>query len=189
MTKWLDISALALAALLLAPRLARAESYFSDKTSVNFPAPACVVEPTDDDPDLPAKRLGCYTNFLVLSDVDGDQDLDILMANGGGYYVRDTAEESSLYLNDGSGAFSNATTALLGGVTSRLRQVAIADIDGDGDRDLYLPGGYGADADHLFIQTAPGVFDDQAAKREVGERRPEPDQTSAAAEPTLGSRR
>jgi MYXO-CTERM domain-containing protein len=102
---------------------------------------------------------------LVLSDVDGDQDLDILMANGGGYYVRDTAEESSLYLNDGSGAFSNATTALLGGVTSRLRQVAIADIDGDGDRDLYLPGGYGADADHLFIQTAPGVFDDQADAR------------------------
>ena len=150
---------------LLAPRVASAVSYFTDATESNFPAPACVVENTEDDPDYAAKRLGCYTNFLVISDVDGDNDLDVLMANGGGYYTRDVAEESSLYLNDGDGAFSNATNAVLGGVTSRLRQVAIADIDGDGDRDLYLPGGYGADADHLFVQTEPGAFEDQADAR------------------------
>lgn len=146
----------------LSQRPAAAASYFSDATESNFPAPACVVENTEDDPDYAAKRLGCYTNFLVVSDVDGDSDLDILMANGGGYYVPDVAEESSLYLNDGDGAFSNATNAVLGGVKSRLRQVAIADIDGDGDKDLYLPGGYGADTDHLFVQTAAGKFEDQA---------------------------
>jgi MYXO-CTERM domain-containing protein len=150
---------------LLAPSLASAAPFFDDATSVNFPAPACVVENTTDDPDYAAKRLGCYTNFLVISDVDGDDDLDILMANGGGYYVRDVAEESSLYLNDGTGAFSNATTALLGGVKSRLRQVAIADVDGDGRRDLYLPGGYGVDTDHLFIQSQPGIFADEADAR------------------------
>lgn len=150
---------------LLSPSAALAASYFSDATESHFPAPACVVPNTTDDPDYAAKRLGCYTNFLVLSDVDGDEDLDILMANGGGYYVRDVAEESSLYLNDGEGAFSNATNDVLGGVTSRLRQVAIADIDGDGDKDLYLPGGYGADTDHLFVQTAAGVFEDQADLR------------------------
>jgi MYXO-CTERM domain-containing protein len=156
------IASLALSLGLLVPSMAAAAPYFSDATESNFPAPACVVENTEDDPDYAAKRLGCYTNFLVLSDVDGDEDLDILMANGGGYYVRDVAEESSLYLNDGSGAFSNATNSVLGGVSSRLRQVAIADIDGDGDKDLYLPGGYGADTDHLFVQTAAGVFEDQA---------------------------
>ena len=156
---------LALSVGLLAPALASAAPYFDDKTAVNFPAPACVVENTKDDANYAAKRLGCYTNFLVISDVDGDDDLDILMANGGGYYVRDVAEESSLYLNDGTGSFSNKTTALLGGVTSRLRQVAIADVDGDGDRDLYLPGGYGADADQLFIQSEPGVFADEADAR------------------------
>lgn len=156
------LTSLGLAIGLLAPSSAWAASYFSDATSSNFPAPACIVENTEADPDYAAKRLGCYTNFLVISDVDGDEDLDILMANGGGYYVRDVAEESSLYLNDGEGAFSNATTAVLGGVSSRLRQVAIADIDGDGDKDLYLPGGYGADTDHLFVQTAAGVFEDQA---------------------------
>lgn len=162
--RWLYLAAALLWAC-LSPRAARAEAYFDDKTEAQFPAPACVVQATAADPDLPAKRLGCYTNFLVVSDIDGDDDLDILMANGGGYYVRDVAEESSLYINDGSGKFSNGTDALLGGVKSRLRQVAIADVDGDGDRDLYLPGGYGADADYLFIQTAPGVFDEQADAR------------------------
>lgn len=159
------LGVLALSMALLAPSLASAAPFFDDKTATNFPAPACVVENTEDDPSYAAKRLGCYTNFLVISDVDGDDDLDILMANGGGYYVRDVAEESSLYLNDGTGSFSNKTTALLGGVKSRLRQVAIADVDGDGDRDLYLPGGYGADTDHLFIQSAPGVFADEADAR------------------------
>lgn len=156
------LASLTVSLALLAPRPAGAASYFSDATESNFPAPACVVENTTEDPDYAAKRLGCYTNFLVISDVDGDEDLDILMANGGGYYVRDVPEESSLYLNDGDGAFSNATNAVLGGVSSRLRQVAIADIDGDGDKDLYLPGGYGADTDHLFVQKSAGVFEDQA---------------------------
>jgi MYXO-CTERM domain-containing protein len=159
------LSALALSLGLLAPSGAAAASYFSDATESNFPAPACVVENTEEDPDYAAKRLGCYTNFLVISDVEGDGDLDILMANGGGYYVQDVAEESSLYLNDGDGAFSNATNAVLAGVSSRLRQVAIADIDGDGDKDLYLPGGYGADTDYLFVQTAAGTFEDQADTR------------------------
>lgn len=156
---------LALSLGLLAPSRVSAASYFSDATESNFPAPACVVENTPQDPNRAAKRLGCYTNFLVISDIDGDADLDILMANGGGYYVRDIPEETSLYLNDGEGAFSNATNAVLGGVSSRLRQVAIADIDGDGDKDLYLPGGYGADADYLFVQTAPGEFEEQADLR------------------------
>jgi MYXO-CTERM domain-containing protein len=160
------LTSLALCLGVLAPTVASAAPYFTDATSSNFPAPACVVENNpDDEGDEAGKRLGCYTNFLVVSDVDGDDDLDILMANGGGYYEPDVAEESSLYLNDGDGAFSNGTKAVLGGVTSRLRQVAIADIDGDGDKDLYLPGGYGVDTDHLFIQTAKGVFADEADLR------------------------
>ncbi|MDF3071595.1 MAG: hypothetical protein K0R38_7196 [Polyangiaceae bacterium] len=159
------IGAVALSVLALLPRAALAQSFFEDQTELKFPAPGCVVEATEDDPDLPAKRLGCYTNFLVLSDLDADRDLDIVMANGGGYYVRDVAEETSVYVNDGEGLYTDASMSLLGGTKSRLRQVAIADVDGDGDKDLYLPGGYGADADQLFIQTAPAVFEDQADAR------------------------
>ncbi|HEY3252804.1 MAG TPA: VCBS repeat-containing protein, partial [Polyangiaceae bacterium] len=66
------------------------------------------------------------------------------------------------YLNDGKGAFRDATVTDFGDAKSRLRQVAIADVDGDGDLDLYQPGGYGLDNDKLFIQVAPATFVNQA---------------------------
>jgi len=140
--------------------------YFNNVTNVRFPAAPC------NDPDNPFK-LGCYTNFLVASDLDGDGDLDLVFANGGGYYVPDETnssnavvsgqESSVVYFNDGKGGFRDATMTDFGDAKSRLRQVAIADVDGDGDMDLYQPGGYGLDDDKLFIQTAPATFVNQAA--------------------------
>lgn len=149
---------------------ASSEPYFEDASTLSFPVSPC------NDPANPFK-LGCYTNFLVISDLDGDGDLDIVFANGGGYYTPDETDQSdppkpvsglepsTVYMNDGTGAFRDATVTSFGGAMSRLRQVAIADVDGDGDLDLYEPGGYGIDDDKLFIQTAPGVFVDQASMR------------------------
>ena len=65
----------------------------------------------------------------VLADVDGDQDLDLLV-NGLGFGTR-------LFLNDGIGHFTESTQHRLSkrlGATS----LALADIDGDGDLDLYV---------------------------------------------------
>ena len=65
----------------------------------------------------------------VLADVDGDRDLDLLV-NGIGVGTR-------LFLNDGSGRFTESTRHRLArrlGATS----MALADIDGDGDLDLYV---------------------------------------------------
>ncbi|HEX5660837.1 MAG TPA: FG-GAP-like repeat-containing protein [Polyangiales bacterium] len=131
-------------------------TYFEDTTELNFPTPPC-YDPADPESE------GCYTSFLVVSDLEGDGDMDIVFANGGGYYQVGTAEPSVVYLNDGKGGFRDATQTTFGGATSRLRQVAIADVDGDGDKDIYQPGGYGVDLDKLWIQTKPGIFEDKAA--------------------------
>ncbi len=65
-------------------------------------------------------------------DVDGDGDEDLLVAGG--------ADQSSrLFLNDGSGAFHDASDAWgLTGTTRAGMGVSFADWDDDGDPDLYL---------------------------------------------------
>ncbi len=75
--------------------------------------------------DLP----GNYTTGLALVDVDGDDDLDLLL-NGLGTGTR-------LFLNDGHGHFSEATeTGLVRAFGATT--CALADIDGDGLLDLYV---------------------------------------------------
>jgi hypothetical protein len=108
---------------------------------------------------------GCYTNWFELADIDQDGDFDLLMANGGGLFAPGNLEAAVVYLNDGKGAFFNATSASFSGPPSQVRQVAVGDINGDGRLDIYQPGAYGTDADMLWVQTAPRVFADQAATR------------------------
>jgi len=106
---------------------------------------------------------GCYTNWFELADIDQDGDFDLLLANGGGPFAPGNMEAAVVYLNDGKGAFYNSTGASFAGAPSQVRQVALGDIDGDGDLDLYQPGAYGTDPDKLWVQTAPRVFEDRAA--------------------------
>lgn len=131
--------------------------YFEDYTASLFPTTPC---PANLDAGI---RAGCFTSWLTLSDIDQDNDLDILFANGGAYYNVGPADPSAVYLNDGKGGFRDVTGPWFNNATNRLRQVAVADIDGDGDRDIYQPGAYGVDLDKLWVQKAPGVFEDQAA--------------------------
>lgn len=162
-------SALALAIAFLAPKPAAAVPFFEDLTATKVPTPdpACAT----------SSRPGCYTSWLVATDLDSDGDMDVLLANGGGYYKADFAynvntnpnpppsnEPSTVYLNDGLGNFTDATGPLFNGATSRLRQVGVADINGDGLKDIFQPGGYGKDLDKLWVQTAKGVFADKAAE-------------------------
>jgi hypothetical protein len=160
-------SALALALGFLAPKPAAAVPYFEDTTAkMPAPDPACAV----------SSKAGCYTSWLATVDLDNDGDLDVVLANGGGYYQPDfnnavngvpppaSIEPSTVLLNDGLGNFTDVTSTMFGGAASRLRQVGVGDVDGDGDKDIYEPGGYGLDLDKLWIQTAPGVFENKAAE-------------------------
>ena len=75
--------------------------------------------------------LGADTTSLAVGDLDGDGDVDVLVGNAD---LFGAAQE--LYLGDGSGGFSSGTSAL--GLSGSVRDVAMADIDADGDLDLYF---------------------------------------------------
>ncbi|GAB4018798.1 beta strand repeat-containing protein [Spirosoma koreense] len=68
---------------------------------------------------------------VILGDVDGDGDLDFVTANF-------TNETVSVRLNDGSGSFSPHPNNSELSFSDRPQDVALGDIDGDGDLDLLI---------------------------------------------------
>ncbi len=77
---------------------------------------------------------------LLLIDVDGDNDLDLIITSGG--YENPIGSDAyldNLYLNDGKGNFSIAANALPVNKTSKLCIKAV-DYDKDGDLDLFIGG-------------------------------------------------
>ena len=143
------------AALCSAPRSARCAPLFTEDTLGSLGVGTAQACADSGDP-------GCYTNWFELADIDGDGDFDIVMGNGGGLFGPGNLEAAVVYTNDSKGAFLNVTNASFSGAPSQVRQVAVGDIDGDGDMDIYQPGAYGSDPDKLWVQTALRVFADQA---------------------------
>lgn len=100
------------------------------------------------------ETMGAGCAFL---DFDGDGKLDILFANGREWPDGPSDHTPRLYRNIGGGRFTDATRAA--GLDHAMygMGLAIADIDNDGDSDIYFAN---VGRDLLFSNRGDGVFDD-----------------------------
>ena len=106
------------------------------------------------------------------ADVDGDADLDLLVGSAGYELPVDDARlQTRLYLNDGKGHLSKAPS--FPDVRVSASCVRVADIDSDGDRDVFIgarvvPGRYPQlPVSHLLLNDGRGHFSDVTGQQSV----------------------
>ena len=120
---------------------------------------------------LPQPALDADAEFedtdALFADVNGDGNPDLMVASGGNeFYGENEHLRPRLYLNNGSGIYERVPGAF-DGVYMVGASVAAADVDGDGDMDVFLgaravPFGYGlTPKSGLFINDGRGNFTDK----------------------------
>jgi hypothetical protein len=117
-------------------------------------------------PDLIADSVSATTDVLFF-DMDGDGDQDIYCASGGyhDFEENDPRLQDRIFINDGKGIFHKATAALPSMLQSKSC-VTAADIDADGDLDLFvggrlIPGKYPeTPRSYLLLNDGKGNFSD-----------------------------
>ncbi len=105
--------------------------------------------------------VGCPKQFstgTAFADLDGDADLDLLVTAIGG--------PNACFLNDGTGKFTDVTDAA--GISSQTgaSTMALADIDGDDDLDLYIANYKRIRAKDIFL---PGELTFESLVEQIGD--------------------
>lgn len=125
---------------------ASAQIQFVDETATRFPVQAE------------------YTNYIAVADIDADGDLDICFANGQGYSSLGALLKPRIYINNGTGVFTDQTDTRVAGITGCFRSAEFGDIEGDGDLDLLLGQDY-ARQTMLLVNNGAGVFTNETTGR------------------------
>ena len=118
---------------------------------------------TDASTNLPAGGLAL--GDAEFGDVDGDLDLDLVLADWGGDPRDVDGGQTRLWLNDGDGVFSDATAERMPvDLVGMSWDLELLDVDDDRDLDILVsskldPGG------RLYINDGAGTFTDESAAR------------------------
>jgi hypothetical protein len=99
---------------------------------------------------------------VELGDIDNDGDLDVILA-------QDFDRLPGLFVNDGSGVFTDVSAAQLPPITLSCSRAQFGDIDNDGDLDLYLTSGtssrFSCGQYRVYVNDGSGFFSDETATR------------------------
>lgn len=101
---------------------------------------------------------GVAQSSIALADVDGDNDLDLLITGLNLVQQGSPGDRiAKLYTNDGSGNFTEVTNTPFDGVEEG--SVAFADVDGDNDQDVLITGRSDAGRiSKLYLNDGTGTF-------------------------------
>ncbi|HEU4470660.1 MAG TPA: VCBS repeat-containing protein [Flavisolibacter sp.] len=103
--------------------------------------------------NLPVADLGSNTMDIELADVDGDSDMDIILAM--------EFRPNVLLINQGGGRFANESAARLPQVAHDSEDIGVGDFDKDGDTDIVFV----SEDDKIheyYINTGKGSFEDRS---------------------------
>ena len=100
-----------------------------------------------------------HTFDIVLEDLNGDEHLDIFVANG----ESANSAQNRLLLNDGSGLFSDETSDHLPPIADESQMIAVEDFNHDGDPDIIVANMHYSEDDpgFVFLLNDGGFFTDE----------------------------
>jgi hypothetical protein len=100
-------------------------------------------------------------NDIDIADTDNDGDLDILMSGSTDLFEVRTI----LYTNNGSGQFTESTTAVLQQTFAGTN--AIADLDNDGDQDIVIIGSQDGGLPNIFNIVYENLGDNEFVQSDI----------------------